>query len=70
MPKSIVMTLQPIETEIPTMPPGLRVGCFGADVKVCVAEIVLDVLVLVIVGVDFEVGAAVDSTPPVRTWIG
>jgi hypothetical protein len=68
MPKSIVITLQPIETETPTMPPGLRVGCLGADVAVCVGETVLDMLV--IVGVGVEVGAAVDSTPPVRTWIG
>ncbi len=69
MPKSIVITLQPIETETPTMPPGLRVGCLGADVAVCVVETVLDMLVVVgVVGV--EAGAAVDSTPPVRTWIG
>lgn len=68
MPKSIVITLQPIETETPTMPPGLRVCCLGADVTVCVCETVFDVLVIVEVGVEVEV--AVDSTPPVRTWIG
>lgn len=67
----MVITLQPILTETPMTPPGVRTDCLlpeevGGEVCVAVAGAVGDALALVIVGV----GAAVDSTPPVRTWIG
>ena len=65
----MVITLQPILTERPMTPPGLRTDWLLPEKvggEVCVAA--GDALPLVVVALIIA-GADVDLTPPVRTWI-